>query len=108
MADTVEAPSPAEPATTDKPALQRSKKKAGGKRAKKRPARKASKRASHAASAVRVKVGGHTIVMPGSLAANLTPKDQKKLLALFKRVLKRGKKRAAKKGATKKRAAKKR
>ena len=46
--------------------------------------------------------------MPGSLAANLTPKDQKKLRALFKRVLKRGKKRAAKKRATKKRATKKR
>ena len=48
-----------------------------------------------------MKVGGHTIVMPGSLAANLTPKDQKKLLALFKRVLKRGKKRAAKKACDK-------
>jgi hypothetical protein len=107
MADTVEAPSPAEPATTDKPALQRSKK-AGGRQAKKPPIRQAPRRVSRAASTVRVKVGGHTIVMPGSLAANLTPKDQKKLLAIFKRVLKRGKKRAAKKRATKKRAAKKR
>ena len=51
----------------------------------------------------RMKVGGHTIVIPKSLATNLPPKDQRKLPALFKRIVKRGKKRAATKRATKKR-----
>jgi len=50
-----------------------------------------------------VKVGGHTIALPRSLAANLTPKDEKKLAAIFKRVLKREKKDAPKKRAAKKR-----
>jgi hypothetical protein len=50
-----------------------------------------------------VKVGGHTIAMPGNLAANLTPKDEKKLAAIFKRILKREKKDAPKKRAAKKR-----
>jgi hypothetical protein len=103
MPDTVDAPPPDEPANTDEPAPQRSRKKAGGRQVKKRPTRKASTRASRAASTVGLKVGGHTIVMPESLATDLTRKDQKKLLAIFKRVLKRGKKRAAKERARKKR-----
>lgn len=55
-----------------------------------------------------MKVGGHTITMPRSLAANLTPKDEKKLAAIFKRIVKREKKHAPKKRSAKKRAAKKR
>jgi len=50
-----------------------------------------------------LKVGGHTIVLPGSLAANLTPKDEKKLRAIFKRIVRREKKRGLKKKAAKKR-----
>jgi hypothetical protein len=41
--------------------------------------------------------------MPESLATRLKPKDLKKLRAIFKRVSKRGKKRAAKTRAVKKR-----
>jgi len=41
--------------------------------------------------------------MPASLGSNLTAKDKKKLLALFKRVIKREKKRAAKGRVAKKR-----
>ena len=53
-------------------------------------------------------MGGHAIAMPKSLAAQLSAKDKKKLLALFKRVLKRQKKQAQKKRAAKTRAGEKR
>jgi hypothetical protein len=41
--------------------------------------------------------------MPKTLATNLTPKDLKKLRAVFKRIRKRGKKRSERKRAAKKR-----
>jgi hypothetical protein len=41
--------------------------------------------------------------MPTSLGSKLTAKDKKKLLALFKRAIKRDKKRAAKERVAKKR-----
>ena len=103
MSDPIDSDSLAEPAPSDTPAPPRSSKKSSGK------TRKASKRGARPASTLRVKVGGHTITMPTSLGSKLTAKDKKKLLALFKRVIKRDKKRAVnKKSAVKKRAAKKR
>jgi len=106
MSDPIDSDSLAEPAQVDMPAPPRSGKKSGGTTA---PTRKGPKRGRRAASTLRVKVGGHTITMPTSLGSKLTAKDKKKLLALFKRVIKRDKKRAVnKKRAVKKRVAKKR
>ena len=65
--------------------------------------RPAVKRATREAASERVKVGNDTIVMPKSLATNLTPKDLKKLRAVFRRAHKRGKKRTAKASAAKNR-----
>ena len=103
MPDPVETDSLAEPSSVEEPAPQRPTRKASGRKVTKPSTRKASKRGARAASTVRVKVGGHTIAMPRSLAANLTAKDEKRLSAIFKRILKRQKSRAAKKRATKKR-----
>ena len=103
MSDPVEAPSPEDPAPVQASAPKRQTRKTGARKATKRASGKPAKRVSRAASSVRVKVGGHTIAMPGNLAANLTPKDEKKLAAIFKRILKREKKDAPKKRAAKKR-----
>jgi hypothetical protein len=93
---------PVEPAGVDEAAAPPPARKASAKKATKRPARQAAKRTAREAASERVKVGSDTIVMPKSLATNLTSKDLKRLRAVFKRVHKRGKKRAAKKRATKK------
>jgi hypothetical protein len=97
---------PVEPAGVDEAAAPPPARKASARKATKRPARqaakRAAKRAAREAASERVKVGSDTIVMPKSLATNLTSKDLKRLRAVFKRVHKRGKKRAAKKRATKK------
>jgi hypothetical protein len=104
VSEPVEVPTPDEPAIVDAPAPKRSRsKKTGAKKKSTRPGRHAAKRVSRAASDLRLKVGGHTIVLPGSLAANLTPKDEKKLRAIFKRIVRREKKRGLKKKAAKKR-----
>ena len=109
MSDPIDSDSLAEPAQVDVPAPPRPGKKSGGTTAATRPTRKAPKRGRRAPSTLRVKVGGHAITMPTSLGSKLTAKDKKKLLALFKRVIKRDKKRAVnKKRAVKKRVAKKR
>ena len=107
MADPVESEPSAQPATVDAPAPPLPSRKASGK-VTKPSSRKPSRRGSRSASTVSVKVGGHAIAMSKSLAVQLTAKDKKRLLALFKRVLKREKKRALKKRAATKRAAKKR
>jgi hypothetical protein len=101
--DPVPANPPVEPAGVDEPTAPRSAKKVSARKATKRPTRPAVKRAAREAASERIKVGTDTIVMPKSLATNLTPKDLKKLRAVFKRVHKRGKKRMANKRATKKR-----
>jgi hypothetical protein len=101
--DPVPANPPVEPTGVDEPAAPGSAKKVGARKATKRPTRPALKRGTREAASEPVKVGSDTIVMPKSLATNLTPKDLKKLRAVFKRVHKRGKKRTAKKRATKKR-----
>ena len=103
MPDAVETDPVAEPSDVEQPAPQRSSGKASGRKVTKRPTRSASKRGARAVSTVRLKVGGHTIGLPESLAAGVTAKDKKRLLAIFKRILKRQKKRAVKKRATKKR-----
>jgi hypothetical protein len=103
MPDAVETQSVAEPSNVEEPAPQRSSRNASGRKVTKRPTRTASKRGARAVSTVRLKVGGHTIVLPKSLAANVTAKDKKKLLAIFKRIVKRQKKHSVKKRATKKR-----
>ena len=103
MPDAVETQVPAEPATVDEPAGQRSSRKPTPRKKTKRPTRKASKPAAGASSTVRVKVAGHAIAMPKTLAEALTAKDKKKLAAIFKRVLRREKKRGVKKRAAKKR-----
>jgi len=100
MSEPIDSDSLAEPAEVEKSAPPRSSKKSGGKTAS---TRKSSKRGRGATSTLRLKVGGHTITMPGSLGSKLTAKDKKKLLALFKRVIKREKKRAAKGRVAKKR-----
>ena len=100
MSDPIDSDSLAEPAQVEKPAPPRSSKKSSGKTV---PTRKASKRGRRATSTLRVKVGSHTITMPTSLGSKLTAKDKKKLLALFKRAIKRDKKRAAKERVAKKR-----
>jgi hypothetical protein len=88
---------PVEPAGVDEPAAPRPANKVSARKATKRPTRKAVKRAAREGAAERVTVGTDTIVIPKSLATNLTPKDLKRLRAVFKRVHKRGKKRTAKK-----------
>ena len=103
MPDSDPANPPVEPAGVDETAAPPPARKASAKKATKRPARQGAKRRAREAASERVKVGSETIVMPKSLATNLTPKDLKKLRAVFKRVHKRGKKRTAKKRATKKR-----
>ena len=96
----IDSDSLAEPAEVEKATPPRSSKRRGGKTVS---TRKSSKGGRPATSTLRVKVGGHTITMPASLGSNLTAKDKKKLLALFKRVIKREKKRAAKERVAKKR-----
>jgi hypothetical protein len=104
MPDAVTTHPPAEPATVDEPGGQRSGRKPSARKVTKRPAPKASKRGAGDSSPVHVKVGGgHTIAVPKGLAAVMTPKDEKRLVAIFKRVLRRQKKRAGKKRAAKKR-----
>ena len=93
---------PMEPAGVDEPAAPRPANKVRARKATKRPTRPAAKRATRAVASERVKVGSDTIVMPKSLATNLTPKDLKKLRAVFRRAHKRGKKRTAKASAAKK------
>ena len=100
MSEPIDSDSLAEPAEVEKATPPRSSKTIGGKTVS---TRKSSKRGRGATSTLRVKVGGHTITMPASLGSNLTAKDKKKLLALFKRVIKREKKRAAKGRVAKKR-----
>ena len=102
MTDAVETPLP-EPASVDEPARERASKKPRARKVTKPPTPKASKRGAGGSSTAHVKVGGHTIAMPKSLAAFLTGKDKKKLVAIFKRVVRRQKKHAAKKRASKKR-----
>jgi hypothetical protein len=108
MADPVETDPSAEPAPVDASESPLPSTKARGRKVRMPSSRKPSSRVSRAASTVQVKVGRHAIAVPKSLAAQLTAKDKKKLLALFKRVLKRAKKQALKKRAAKKQAAKKR
>jgi hypothetical protein len=103
MPDPVEIHSVAEPSNVDEPVPQRSSRKSSGRKGTKPPTRTASKRAARVVSSVRLKVGGHTIALPKSLSAYVTAKDEKRLLAIFKRILKRQKRRAVKKRATKKR-----
>ena len=103
MSDPVEPPSSEDPAPVQASAPKRSSRKTGVKKGAKRASGKAAKRVLQPGSGVRVKVGGHTITMPRGLAANLTPKDEKKLAAIFKRILKREKKHGRKKRAAKKR-----
>jgi hypothetical protein len=91
-----------EPAGVDELAAPRPANKVRARKATKRPTRPAAKRATRAVASERVKVGSDTIVMPKSLATNLTPKDLKKLRAVFRRAHKRAKKRTAKASATKK------
>jgi hypothetical protein len=67
-----------------------------------RAPRAASRRSASTDASVRVQIGDDTVFIPKALAADLTPKDLKKLRAVFKRIRKRGKKRAAKKDAGKK------
>ena len=100
MSEPIDSDSLAEPAEVEKATPPRSSKKSGGKTVS---TRKSSKGGRPATSTLRVKVGGHTITMPASLGSKLTAKDKKKLLALFKRVIKREKKRAAKGRVAKKR-----
>jgi hypothetical protein len=102
VADAVPSNSPAEPASLEVPVIEGPRKKTSRKKASTPPSRRPSKAPARATSA-EVKVGTHTIVMPESLATRLKPKDLKKLRAIFKRVSKRGKKRAAKTRAVKKR-----
>ena len=102
MPDSDPANPPVEPPGVDETAAPPPARKASAKKATKRPARQGAKRRAREAASERVKVGSETIVMPKSLATNLTPKDLKRLRAVFKRARKRGKKRAAKKRATKK------
>lgn len=64
---------------------------------KKARKKRRAKRAAPKGRAARVKVGADEILLPKSLAANVTPKDVRKLKALFKRIRKRGVKSAAKK-----------
>jgi len=105
--DAVPASSPAEAASPDESATQPSRKtspssrKKVGKKASRRSSPQTSKRAAGAGSSEKVKVGSHTIVVPMALATDLTPKDLKKLRAIFKRARKRGKKRSAEKRAAK-------
>lgn len=101
MPDAVETQVPAVQVTVDEPAPQRSSRKPRARKVTKPP--KASTPAARGSSLAHVTVGGHTIAMPKSLAAALTAKDEKRLAALFKRVVRRQKKRAAKKRAAKKR-----
>jgi hypothetical protein len=101
--DLVPANPPVEPAGVDEPAAPRSAKKVSARKATKRPTRPALKRGAREAASEPVKVGSDTIVMPKTLATNLTPKDLKKLRAVFKRIRKRGKKRSERKRAAKKR-----
>jgi hypothetical protein len=108
MPDPVDFPPVAEPSNVDEPSPQRPSTKSSGRKGKKPRTRKTSKRAARVVSTVHLKVGGHAIALPKSLAAYVTAKDEKKLSAIFKRILKRQKRRAVKKGAAKKRAAKKR
>jgi hypothetical protein len=108
MPDPVEIPPVAEPSNVDEPSPQRPSTKSSGRKGTKAPTRKTSKRSARVASTVRLKVGGHAIALPKSLAPYVTAKDEKKLSAIFKRILKRQKRRAVKKGVAKKRAAKKR
>ena len=103
MPDAVGPELPSETANVDEPAPQRSSRKPGARKVTKRASPKASKPGARGSSTVHVKVSGHTIAMPKSLAAALTAKDEKRLAAIFKRVLRRQKKRAAKKRAGKKR-----
>ena len=88
-----EAPVPGDPADVEASKTQRPK----------RASRPASKGGSRPGPVVSVKVGGHTIAMPSSMAAHMTPKDEKRLVAIFKRILKRQKKNAPKKRAAVKR-----
>ena len=106
MANPVEMDASAEPAAVDAPASPLRSRKVTGRKVTKSSSRKPSRRVTRAAPTVEVKVGGHAIAMPKGLAAQLTAKDKKKLLALVKRVLKRQKKQAQKKRAAKTRAGK--
>jgi hypothetical protein len=101
--DPVEIHSVAEPSNVVEPAPQRPRGKSSGRKGTKRPTRKASTTGARAVSTVRLKVGGRTIALPKSLAAYVTAKDEKRLLAIFKRILKRQKRGGVKKRATKKR-----
>ena len=103
MPDAVETDVPSEPANVDDPARQRPSRKPGVRKVTKRGSPKATTPGARGSSIVHVKVGGHTIALPKSLAAVLTAKDEKRLVAIFKRVVRRQKKRAAKKRAAKKR-----
>lgn len=103
MPDAVETDPVAEPSNVVKPAPQRSRRKASGRKVTKPALRTRPKAGPRAVSTERLRVGGHTIVLPKSLAANLTGKDKKKLVAIFKRIVKRQKKHALKKRAAKKR-----
>ena len=96
MSEPIDSDSLAEPAEVEKPAPRKT---SGGTES----TRKSSKRGRRATATLRVKVGGHTITMPTSLGSKLTAKDKKKLLALFKRAIKRDKKRATKERVAKKR-----
>lgn len=103
MPDAVETHSPSDPAAVDEPARQRSNRKSSTRKVPKRPPPKASKPGAGGSSPGQVKVGGHRIALPKSLAAALTAKDRKRLVAILKKALKRQKKRAAKMRAAKKR-----
>lgn len=103
MPDPVDFPPVAEPSNVDEPSPQRPSTSSSGRKGKKPRTRKTSKRAARVASTVHLKVGGHAIALPKSLAAHVTAKDEKKLTAIFKRILKRQKRRTVKKGAAKKR-----
>lgn len=111
MPDTVNISPPAEPGSPDESAVRppsRKKvraKKVSAKAVSAKPAKKgqASRTSKGVASSVSVKVGSDTIAVPKALATNLTSKDLKRLRAVFKRIRKRGKKRAAKKRGAKKR-----
>ena len=103
MPDPVDIPPVAEPSNVDEPSPQRPSRKSSGRKGTKPATRKTSKRAARVVSTVQLTVGGHAIALPKSLARYVTAKDERKLLAIFKRILKRQKKRAVKKRATKKR-----
>ena len=86
----------ADPATPPAKASRASRKKVPAKTKKKPSARKGG---GGAGATAQVKVGSRTLTVPKDLAASLTPKDLKKMRAIFKRARRRAKKRSAKKSA---------